>query len=164
MAALEQKALDGAMLQRLATKIMLGKGYTELLNLNKAKIPYQNTVLAARKDYMASHAKTFDSFIRAMVEAYAYVFNKENKQSVKEVIAKNLRLPNADAAEDFYLEAQEELDRKPYPTVEGTRSVLKYVAEQNPKVASIKAEDIVDPSWLKKLDAEGFFDKVYKGR
>ena len=162
MAALEQKGLDAAMLQRLATKIMRGKGYPQLLNLNQAKIPYQNTVLAARRDYMAAHPKVFDSFVRAMVESYAYVFNKENKQTIKEVLAKNLRLPNVEAAEDFYAEAQEELDRKPYPTVEGTRTVLKFVAEQNPKVASVKAERIVDLSWLKKLDDEGFLDKVYK--
>ena len=161
MAALEQKGLDAAMLQRLATKTMLAKGYTQLLNLNQAKIPYQNTVLASRRDYMASNAKSFESFTRAVVEGYAYVFNKENKQAVKEVIAKNLRLPNADAAEDFYLEAQEELDRKPYPTLEGTRTVIKFVAEQNPKVASVKAEDIIDLSWLKRLDDEGFFKKVY---
>ena len=164
MAALEQKGLDGAMLQRLATKTMISKGYTELLNLNRARIPYQNTVLAARSDYMAAHPKLLESFTRAMVEAYAYVFNKENKQSVKEIIARNLRLPNADAAEDFYAEAQEELDRKPYPTLAGTKTVLKFVAEQNPKVASIKAEDIIDSSWLKKLDDEGFFDKVYGGK
>jgi NitT/TauT family transport system substrate-binding protein len=79
MAALEQKGLDGAMLQRLATKTMLSKGYTELLNLNRAKIPYQNTVLAARSDYMAANPKLFESFTRAIVEAYGYVFNKENK-------------------------------------------------------------------------------------
>jgi ABC-type nitrate/sulfonate/bicarbonate transport system substrate-binding protein len=164
MAALEQKGLDAAMLQRLATKTMIGKGYTQLLNMNQAKIPYQNTVLAARRDYMSSHAKLYDSFVRALVEAYAYVFNKENKQSVKEILAKNLRLPNVDAAEDFYAEALEELDRKPYPTVQGTTTVIKYVAEQNPKVASIKAERIIDASWLKKLDDEGFFDKVYKGK
>ncbi len=161
MAALEQKGLDAAMLQRLATKTMLAKGYTQLLNLNQAKIPYQNTVLASRRDYMASNAKSFENFTRAVVEGYAYVFNKENKQAVKEVIAKNLRLPNADAAEDFYLEAQEELDRKPYPTLDGTRTVIKFVAEQNPKVAAIKAEDIIDLSWLKRLDDEGFFKKVY---
>ena len=95
MAALEQKGLDAAMLQRLATKTMLAKGYTQLLNLNQAKIPYQNTVLASRRDYMASNAKSFESFTRAVVEGYAFVFNKENKQAVKEVIAKNLRLPNA---------------------------------------------------------------------
>ncbi|MBI4528841.1 MAG: ABC transporter substrate-binding protein [Deltaproteobacteria bacterium] len=164
MAALEQKALDAAMLQRLATKTMLNKGYTQLLNLNQAKIPYQNTVLAARRDYMAAHPKVFESFTRAIVEGYAYVFNKENKQAVKEVIARNLRLPSANAAEDFYLEAQEELDRKPYPTVQGTRTVIKYVAEQNPKVASLKAEEIIDSSWLKKLDNEGFFEKAYKGK
>ncbi len=164
MAALEGKGLDAAMLQRLATKTMLNKGYTQLLNLNQAKIPYQNTVLAARRDYMAAHPKLFDSFTRAIVEGYAYVFNKENKQAVKEVLAKNLRLPSVDAAEDFYLEAQEELDRKPYPTIEGTRTVIKFVAERNPKVASLKAERIVDLSWLKKLDDEGFFDKVYRAK
>ena len=164
MAALEQKALDAAMLQRLATKTMLAKGYTQLLNMTQAKIPYQNTVLAARRDQMAANPKLYESFTRAIVEGYAYVFNKENKQAVKEVLAKNLRLPNADAAEVFYNEALEELDRKPYPTLEGTRTVIKYVAEQNPKAASVKAERIVDPSWLKKLDDEGFIDKAYKGR
>ena len=164
MAALEGKGLDAAMLQRLATKTMLNKGYTQLLNLNQAKIPYQNTVLAARRDYMAANPKLFDSFTRAIVEGYAYVFDKENKQAVKEVLARNLRLPSVDAAEDFYLEAQEELDRKPYPTIKGTRTVIKFVAERNPKVASLKAERIVDLSWLKKLDDEGFFDKVYRAK
>src|ERR687895_453627 len=160
MAALEQKGLDAAMLQRLATKTMLSKGYTQLLNMNQAKIPYQNTVLASRRDHMAANPKLYDSFIRAIVEGYAYVFNKDNKPAVKEVLAKNLRLPNPDAAEDFYIEAHEELDRKPYPTVEGTQTVIKYVAEQNLKVASVKAERIVDSSWLKKLDDEGFFAKI----
>ena len=101
MAALEQKGLDAAMLQRLATKTMLAKGYTQLLNLNQAKIPYQNTVLASRRDYMASNAKSFESFTRAVVEGYAYVFNKENKQAVKEVIAKNLRLPKPGCRRGF---------------------------------------------------------------
>ena len=164
MGALEAKALDAAMLQRLATKLMVAKGYTPLLNLNQAKIPYQNTVLAARRDFVTGRARLAESFKRAVVEGYGYVFNKENKQSVKEVIARNLRLAKADAAEDFYLEALEELDRKPYPTLEGTRAVIKYVAEQNPKVAGIKAEEMIDSSLLKNLENEGFFDKVYAGR
>jgi NitT/TauT family transport system substrate-binding protein len=164
MAALVQKGLVAAMLQRLATKTMLAKGFTPLLNLNQAKVPYQNTVLAAKRDFVSGRAKTAESFTRAVVEGYGYVFNKENKQAVKEVLAKNLRLPRADAAEDFYLEALEELDKKPYATIEGTRTVLKYVAEQNPKAAAVKAEDIVDPSLLKALENEGFFDRVYGGK
>lgn len=80
---------------------------------------------------------------------------------MKEVVARNLRLPNLEAAENFYLEAQEELDRKPYPSLEGFKIVIKYVTEQNPKAASVKVEEIVDNSWLKKLDDEKFFDRVY---
>ena len=164
MAALEAKAIDAGMLQRVATKVMVGKGFYPLLNMLLAKIPYQNTGLTIKKDYAAANAKAVDGFTRATVEAYAYIFKKENKQSVKEIIARNLRLPNVEAAEDFYVEAQEELDRKPYPTLEGFKIVIKYVAEQNPKAAAIRAEDIVDTSWLKKLDGEGFFEKMYGGK
>jgi len=164
MAALESKAIDAAMLQRVATKIMVGKGYYPLLNMVQAKIPYQNTGVTVKRDYAAANAKIMDAFTRATIEAYGYIFNKENKQAVKEVLARNLRLANLDAAEDFYVEAQEELDRKPYPTLEGFKVVIKYVAEQNPKAAAVKAEEIVDTSWLKKLDSEGFFDKVYGGK
>jgi ABC-type nitrate/sulfonate/bicarbonate transport system substrate-binding protein len=161
MVALENKAIDAAMLQRVATKVMTGKGFVNLLNMRGAKIHYQNTGLTVKKDYAAAHAKVVDGFTRATIEAYADIFKKENKQSVKEIIAKNLRLPSVEAAEDFYLEAQEELDRKPYPSLDGFKIVIKYVAEQNPKAAAIKAEEIIDSSWLKKLDSEGFFAKVY---
>ena len=164
MAALESKAIDAAMLQRVATKVMLGKGYYPLLDMTQAKIPYQNTGVTVKKEYAAANPKIMDAFTRATIEAYGYIFNKENKQAVKEVLARNLRWPNLDAAEDFYIEAQEELDRKPYPTLEGFKVVIKYVAEQNPKAAAVKAEEIVDTSWLKKLNSEGFFDKVYGGK
>ena len=164
MAALESKAIDAGMLQRVATKIMVGKGYNPLLNMVQAKIPYQNTGVTVKRDYAAANAKIMDAFTRATIEAYGYIFNKENQQAVKEVLARNLRLANLDAAEDFYVEAQEELDRKPYPTLEGFKVVIKYVAEQNPKAAAVKAEEIVDTSWLKQLDSEGFFDKVYGGK
>ena len=164
MVALETKAIDAGMLQRVATKVMVGKGYYPLLNMLQAKIPYQNTGLTVKKDYAAANPKVIDGFTRATIEAYGYIFKKENKQAVKEVLARNLRLANLDAAEDFYLEAQEELDRKPYPSLEGFKVVIKYVAEQNPKAAAVKVEEIVDSSWLKKLDSEGFFEKVYVGK
>jgi len=164
MVALENKAIDAAMLQLVATKVMTAKGYFQLLNMYKTKVPYQNTGLTIKKDYGVTNAKTVDSITHGIIEAYGFIFRRENKQAVKEVIARNLRLPNADAAEDFYTEAQEELDRKPYPTLEGFKIVIKYVAEQNPKAAAVKAEEIIDNSWLKKLDNEGFFDKVYGGK
>jgi ABC-type nitrate/sulfonate/bicarbonate transport system substrate-binding protein len=164
MGALEAKAIDAAMLQRVATKVMTSKGFYPLLNMNQAKIPYQNTGLAMRRDFAGGNPIAVDGVVRAVIEGYGFIFNKDNKQAVKESIARNLRLPKVDDAEDFYQEALEELDRKPYPSLEGTRIVIRYVAEQNPKAASVKVEDLVDTSWLKKLDSEGFFEKVYGGK
>ena len=164
VAALEKKAIDAAMLQRLATKIMVAKGYNPLLNLSQAKIPYQNTVLAAKKDFISSHSTAMENFVRAMVQAYGFIFDKDNKQAVKEIIARNLRMRNVEDAEDYYTGAIDELDKKPYPTVQGLQTVLKYVGEQNPKVASLKAENLIDASLLKKLEDEGFFKKVYGGQ
>ena len=161
MGALEAKAIDAAMLQRVATKVMTSKGFYPLLDMNQAKIPYQNTGLAMRREFAGGNPTAVDGAVRAVIEGYGFIFNKDNKQAVKEIIARNLRLPKVDDAEDFYQEALEELDRKPYPSLEGTRIVIKYVAEQNPKAASVKVEDFVDTSWLKKLDSEGFFEKVY---
>jgi ABC-type nitrate/sulfonate/bicarbonate transport system substrate-binding protein len=164
MVALENKAIDAGMLQRVATKIMTGKGFYNLLNMQASKLPYQNTGLTVKKNYAAANPKVIDGFTRATIEAYADIFKKENKQSFKEIIARNLRLRNVEAAEDFYIEAQDELDRKPYPTLDGFKIVIKYVAAQNPKAAAIKADEIVDSSWLKRLDDEKFFDRVYGGK
>ena len=48
--------------------------------------------------------------------------------------------------------------------MEGTGIVIKYVAEQNPKAAAVKVDDLLNTSWLKKLDGEGFFERVYGGK
>ncbi len=101
MIALENKAIDAGMLQRVATKVMTAKGFHNLLNMHASKLHYQNTGLTVKKEYAAANPKVVDGFTRATIEAYAYIFKKENKQSVKEVVAKILRLKNVEAAEDF---------------------------------------------------------------
>ncbi|HYY24777.1 MAG TPA: ABC transporter substrate-binding protein, partial [Candidatus Udaeobacter sp.] len=76
MAALEGKAIDAAMLQRVATKVMTSKGYFSLLNMNQAKIPYQNTGLAMKRDFAAANPKAVDGIARAVIEGYGFIFNK----------------------------------------------------------------------------------------
>ena len=74
------------------------------------------------KDYAAANPQAVDGFTRAMLGAYGYIFRKENKQSVKELVAKNLRLKNVEAAEDFYLEARNNSTANPIRLSKGSRS------------------------------------------
>ena len=111
-----------------------------------------------KRDFAAANPKAVDGVVRAIIEGYGFIFNKNNKQAVKEIIARNLRLPNIDAADDFYEEALEELDRKPYPTLEGLQSVLNETPRPEAKTA--RPEQFVNTELLDELKAAGFFDEL----
>ena len=133
--------------------------------MHASKLPYQNTGLTVKKRLCCGQSEKSSTVLPARRSKPTAIFSRKRTNSrSRKSSRRNLRLRNVEAAEDFYIEAQEELDRKPYPTLEGFKIVIKYVAEQNPKAAAIKAEEIVDSSWLKKLDSEGFFEKVYGGK
>jgi len=52
------------------------------------------------------------------------------------------------------------LDRKPYANPAGVTNVVRLMKRTNPKVESVKAENLIDDHILKKLDQSGFIDEV----
>jgi hypothetical protein len=48
-------------------------------------------------------------------------------------------------------------DRRIYPRVEGVRNVIRLLGATNEKIRRLKAEDLVDDRFVKKLDNEGRF-------
>jgi hypothetical protein len=47
-------------------------------------------------------------------------------------------------------------DRRIAPTKEGLQNALRVLGRANPKLAGLKADDLVDDRIARKLDAEGF--------
>ena len=120
MVALKNKAIDAGMLPRVTTKVMTSKGFHNLIDMHGSKLPQNRP--DREKDYAAANPQAVDGFTRATIGAYGYIFRKENKQSVKELVAKNLRLKNVEAAEDFYLEARKNSTANPIRLWKGSRS------------------------------------------
>jgi hypothetical protein len=54
------------------------------------------------------------------------------------------------------------MPEKPYPTLAGIRTILDETALRNPKAKGAKPEDFVDSSFVKKVDDEGLFARLYK--
>ena len=54
------------------------------------------------------------------------------------------------------------MPEKPYPTLPGIQTIIDELAPKNPKAKSARPEDFVDMSFVKKLDDEGYFDRLYK--
>jgi hypothetical protein len=60
--------------------------------------------------------------------------------------------------------AEDMLPRKQYPSLEGIKTVLDTLAEQNPRIKAVKPEIFVDARFIQELDASGFIEGLYKRR
>jgi hypothetical protein len=52
------------------------------------------------------------------------------------------------------------VERRPIPTLDGMRNIRRLMASFNPKIASVKVEDLIDSRLIRKLDENGFIDKI----
>jgi hypothetical protein len=74
---------------------------------------------------------------------------------------KHLRISEPAVAEAGYNNLVRVLDRKPYTSPEGLRNIQRMMQFNNPRVGTIKVEDLVDSALVRKLDESGFIDRVY---
>jgi hypothetical protein len=52
------------------------------------------------------------------------------------------------------------IERKPFPSIDALRNVRRLMATQNPKVANVKLEELIDNKIIRKLDENGYMDKA----
>ena len=65
-----------------------------------------------------------------------------------------------DEAYDVYV--TQYLPKKPYPTLEGLKTVLAELAEVNPKAKSADPAGLIEERFVRELDQSGFIDDLYK--
>jgi hypothetical protein len=72
-----------------------------------------------------------------------------------------LRLKDSATAEEGYHDTVRTMARKHYPAIEGMRNVQRLLKTQNPRIAEVHVDDLVDNRFIRKLDESGFFDRIY---
>jgi hypothetical protein len=98
----------------------------------------------------------------ALTESLAFIQVPSNRPTVLKSMMKNLRMTDPVAAENGYQDQLLTLNRKPYPSLEGLRNAQRLMALQNPKIAALKMEDLIDSRFVRKLDEKGFIDELYR--
>ena len=74
---------------------------------------------------------------------------------------KRLKISDPSYAEEGYQDLVRNMARKPYPAIEGLRNVQRLTKNQNPRIAELNVEDLVDSRFVRKLDESGFIDRLY---
>ena len=124
------------------------KGYTLLLDLSRAPIPYVGSSLVVRKNVAHLEAKTYEALLKGTIDSLRFFQKPENKPVVLKTMAKYLRLNRTEDAEIGYnaMVAAYSNDLRPKP--EGLQKIYTLLSRTNPKLSTLKPESILDSTFI----------------
>ncbi len=160
--ALESGSIDATTLNGSVGDTYGQKGYPVLFNFKGTGVVMPQTMLVTTRRVAASKPHVLESYMKALIEAIAFLLEPANKETVTRAMATNLRLANASEADEAYKAVINAYDRVPYPTIEGMKRLHGLLTSINPKLADAKVETMIDDSFVQKLDSSGFVQSVAK--
>lgn len=160
-AALQSKQVQATIITPPFTLTARKQGYNTLIDMAQLNIPFELTALLTRRSIIKAQRETVLQVVAALAEAVH--FYKREKEPVLKILSRYLQTTDREALEETYREiALKTMPEKPYATLPGIQTILDELAVKNPKAKASRPEDFVDMSFVKKLDDDGFFDRLYK--
>lgn len=159
MGALAGNSIQAATLQPPSTIRAAQNGYRELMDLSKAGFEYQNTVVLSRRSIIRKSPDTSRKFMRAYSAALG-IFHQQREPTLK-VMAKHLKGIDPFVLEKSYEAYKEWVPEVPYLNHAGMETAIALTPGME-KGREPKVSDIVDESFIKELDQQGFYRTLYK--
>jgi ABC-type nitrate/sulfonate/bicarbonate transport system substrate-binding protein len=112
--------------------------------------------ICTRSDRIANSPDLMMRLVKGMIEGVVFIQDPRNKREVMEILKKHLRLNTDQDAETSYnsLRTVSSLDVAPDP--EAWRNIQKYVSRVSPKVAQVDINQIINLSFVRSLEENGF--------
>ena len=159
--ALEAGRIDAAVLDPALSQRLASKGFSQLLDLAKTNATFPGLGIGVTRSYLEQHPATVDKLVAAVTEGLVFVQLPANKPVVLKILMKRLRIADPSAAETGYRDHLLTLNRMPYPSLDGLRNAQRLMAQQNPKIAALSVDELVDARSVRRLDESGFIDRLY---
>ena len=159
--ALESGKVDAAVIDMAFSKKLEQRGFNVLGDSQKTDIPFTGVDIVTTRGFINDQSPLIENMLKAILESLAYLVAPRNQSATVELIMKKLRIKDTLTAEEGYQDTVRTLARKPHPAVEGMRNVQRLLKTQNPRIAEVNVEDLIDNRYIRKLDESGFFERIY---
>ncbi len=160
--ALLASNIDAAVITFASAAVAKRAGLRSLANTADLKVPYQGVGICTRSDRIANSPDLMMRLVKGMIEGVVFIQDPRNKREVMDILRKHLRLSTDQDAETSYsaLRTVSSLDVAPDP--EAWRNIQKYVSRVTPKVAQLDINQIINVSFVKTLEENGFLPEARK--
>jgi ABC-type nitrate/sulfonate/bicarbonate transport system substrate-binding protein len=135
-------------------------GMKILLNLRDLNVPYQGTGLVTTQRLLGRNRDLARRFLKAFVEGIYLV--RTNPTVSKRALAKYRQTKDEKQIEDAYLTLREIVKPKPYPSIDGFKTIIKDAIDRIPAAKTANPKDFIDTSLLEELDRSGYIDGLYR--
>lgn len=158
--ALSSGAVDGTVIEIPNTLLARRLGFVRLADASSLGLAYPQNSLTTTDAFIRAEPETVMNFTRAFVDAIAYY--KNHKAESVQMIKEFLSVKEDALAEEAYDYFSRIIPQKPYPSVEGLRTVLNEIAKSDPAAKNVKPEHFMDSTFVRRLDESGYIDGLYK--
>jgi NitT/TauT family transport system substrate-binding protein len=161
IAALTSGQVAGTVEQYPDTGELLQKGFRVLVDVTDIAGDYPNTSYVTSRTFLKRNPEIVKRFFMAMATAvYEFKRNPDAGVALTQNFLDVKDAALAKAAYDAYVKVYPDDLR---PSLAGLALVLKELAKSDPKIASVKPQDIVDTAPLDGLARDGFFARLVAG-
>jgi len=138
------------------------RGNNVIADFTELPIPYPQQTVSVRERTLKTDPEFVEKVMKGVVAGNSFSLEPRNKERVKQILAKYLRLERVAQAEEHYRAALKVMAPKPYVDVAGINSMIEFITETDPLVAKVKPDMVINHTILKNLDDSGFIEQLSK--
>ncbi len=158
--ALIGKAVEATIIEPPADKKALDAGMRILADMGEMDIPFQHAGVVTTKKFIAKNPGIVSRVVKATVEGIHLM--RTSPGFSKQVISKYMQIKDDAQAEEAYRILRGFVQPKPYPTLEGFKTILVELSKRIPAAKSADPKEFVETRFLAELDRSGFIDGLYR--
>jgi ABC-type nitrate/sulfonate/bicarbonate transport system substrate-binding protein len=135
-------------------------GMRIVFNMRDMNVAYQGTGLVTTQRQIAKSRDVVKRMVKAYVDAIHVV--RTNPGVSKRAFVKYRKTNDEKQLDEAYQTLREIVRTKPYPSVEGFKTIFKDVSERIPAGKTANPKEFMDISFLEELDRAGYIDGLYR--
>lgn len=160
LSALLSGNIDASVFNPPLYKRAVEAGMRVLANIEEMGFPVQASALVSSEQFVRKNPDLTRRAIKSIIESIHLV--KTNPELTKRAIRKYMRFKDDRDTDEAYQIMRDVTPRKPYPTMEGMKTVLDELALKVPAAKTAQPREFMDTRFIEELDRSGFIDGLYK--
>jgi len=154
------KIIDGAIMQPPYYLKAVAAGMRVLVNMQEMDIPVQQTGLNTTQKFIAKNPDVVRRAVKSVIEGIHLM--RTNPAVAKRALSRRMQIKDEKELEDTYQLLKSFVQPKPYPTLEGFKTIFEDLAKRVPAAKTANAKDYVDTRFIEELDKSGYIDGLYR--